>query len=76
MDGSDQQASECLQATEEGLGTCMLGWFNEKAIQKLLKIPGNRRIGLLITLGYEPEDYKVRKKIRKRAEKVVSYNKH
>jgi nitroreductase len=21
----------CLQATEEGLSTCMLGWFNEKA---------------------------------------------
>lgn len=66
----------CLQATEEGLGTCMLGWFNEKAIQKLLKIPEKRRIGLLITLGYEPEDYKIRQKIRKNAEKVVSYNKY
>ncbi len=48
----------CLQATEEGLGTCMLGWYNEKPIQKLLGIPKNRRIGLLISLGYEPDDYK------------------
>lgn len=66
----------CLQATEEGLGTCMLGWFNEKPIQKLLKIPSKRKIGLVITLGYEPDDYKQREKIRKGKEDVVSYNKY
>ena len=66
----------CLQATEEGLGTCMLGWFNEKAIQKLLDIPKNRRIGLLISLGYEPDGYKMRKKIRKERSKVISRNKY
>ena len=66
----------CLQATEEGLGTCMLGWFNEKAIQKLLQIPKTRRIGLLISVGYAPEDYKMRRKIRKEKEQVVSYNKY
>ena len=66
----------CLQATEEGLGTCMLGWYNEKPIQKLLHIPRNRRIGLLISLGYEPEGYKQRQKIRKKIDKVVSYNKY
>ena len=26
----------CLQATEEGLGTCILGWFDEKGVQRLL----------------------------------------
>ncbi len=66
----------CLQATEEGLGTCMLGWFNEKSVQKLLNIPKSRRIGLLISLGYEPEGYKQREKIRKDPLKVVSYNKY
>jgi len=66
----------CLQATEEGLGTCMLGWFNEKPIQKLLNIPSKRKIGLVITLGYEPDDYKMRMKIRKETGKVVSYNKY
>ncbi len=66
----------CLQATEEGLGTCMLGWFNEKPIQKLLDIPKNRRIGLLVSVGYEPEGYKQREKIRKDVSKVVSYNKY
>jgi nitroreductase len=66
----------CLQAAEEGLGTCMLGWFNEEPIKNLLKIPNHKRIGLLITLGYFPEDYPLRKKNRKGFEEVVSYNKY
>lgn len=66
----------CLQATEDGLGACMLGWFNEKPIQKLLDIPKTRRIGLLISLGYEPDGYRQRQKIRKDLSKVVSYNKY
>lgn len=64
----------CLQAAEEGLGTCMLGWFDEKAIKTLLNVPEKKSIPLLITLGYIPEDYKHRKKIRKSMDKVVRYN--
>jgi len=64
----------CLQAAEEGLGTCMLGWFNENPIKELLKIPKDKRIGLLITLGYAPEDYHLRRKIRKKPEDTISYN--
>ena len=64
----------CLQAAEEGLGTCMLGWFNEKPVKELLKIPKDKRIGLLITLGYAPEDYKLRQKIRKPVEETISFN--
>jgi nitroreductase len=64
----------CLQAAELGLGTCMIGWFNEKKIQKLLNIPKNRKIGLVITLGYQPEDYKVRKKIRKPVDEICGFN--
>jgi nitroreductase len=55
----------CLQAAEMDLGTCMIGWFNEKKIQQLLHIPGKRKIGLLITLGYPPAGYKLREKSRK-----------
>jgi nitroreductase len=64
----------CLQATELGLGTCMIGWFDQKRIQKLLNIPRNRKIGLLITLGYAPEDYKIRKKIRKPLDEIYGFN--
>ena len=64
----------CLQATEEGLGSCMLGWFDEKAVKTLLKVPEQKSISLLITIGYTPTDYKHRKKIRKPWEKVVKWN--
>jgi len=64
----------CLQAAEEGLGTCMLGWFDEKAVKKLINVPKSKSIPLLITLGYTPEGYRTRKKIRKDFAKVVRYN--
>ncbi|MCK5730789.1 MAG: nitroreductase family protein [Draconibacterium sp.] len=64
----------CLQATELGLSTCMLGWFNEKKIKQLLNIPKQKRIGLVITLGYESEDYKQREKIRKSVDEMSSFN--
>jgi len=64
----------CLQATELGLGTCMIGWFNEKKVKKLLNIPPKKRIGLLISVGYEPIDYKQRQKIRKPKEEMSSFN--
>ena len=62
----------CLQAAEEGLGTCILGWFNEKAVQKLLNIPTKKRIGLLITLGYAADE--PRQKKRKDFKEMSSYN--
>lgn len=65
----------CFQAVEEGLGTCMLGWFNEKAIKRLLRIPPTKRIDLIITLGY-PESEEIRPKIRKELDQVISYNRY
>ncbi len=64
----------CLQAAEAGLGTCMLGWFNEKPIQKLLNIPESKSIGLIVALGYPAENYKLRHKSRKTLEEVVKFN--
>lgn len=64
----------CLQAEEEGLGTCMLGWYNEKPIKKILNIPEKKNIALLISLGYSPEDYKNREKTRKKINEIYSHN--
>ncbi len=66
----------CLQAAELGLGTCMIGWFNQPKIQELLNIPQQKTIGLLITLGYAPDDYALRKKIRKSNSEVIRNNKY
>ena len=64
----------CLQAAEVGLGTCMLGWFNENAIKRLLHIPRGTRIGLVITLGYAAEGYPLRAKARKATAAMSSFN--
>jgi len=64
----------CLQAAEEGLGTCMLGWFDEKKVKELLKVPEKKNIPLLIAMGYTPEDYLHRQKTRKKPEQVIKYN--
>ena len=64
----------CLQAAELGLGTCMIGWFNSRRIRRAVKIPGNRRIALVITLGY-PADQPLspKEKRRKTRKDITSY---
>ncbi len=64
----------CLQATDLGLGTCILGSFNEIKIKKLLGIPRGVRMPLMISVGY-PRGL-VRDKKRKSIEETVSYNKY
>ncbi|MDD2963949.1 MAG: nitroreductase family protein [Bacteroidales bacterium] len=64
----------CLQATELGLGTCMLGWFNQAPIRTLLHIPFSKTIGLVITVGYPDESVIQREKTRKPFSEVVRYN--
>lgn len=64
----------CLQAADEGLGSCMLGWFDEKKVKKLLGIPSAKRLPLLISLGYPPDDKTVPEKRRKTAKETTSWN--
>lgn len=66
----------CLQAADLGLATCMMGWFDEKTIKHLLHIPRRRRIGLLISLGYAPEDCPLRAKSRHSAENMSRFNRY
>ena len=63
----------CLQAAELGLGTCIMGWFDEKKVKRLLGI-GNRRVPLLITLGHLAGA--TREKVRKSQDEIVSWNKY
>lgn len=64
----------CLQAKAEGLGSCIIGWFDEKSIRKYLGIPSSKRVELIITLGYSLSHK--REKRRKAAGMTVSYNKY
>ncbi len=67
-------AQLCLRAQELGLGTCMLGWFDEAAVRRLLGIPRSRRIGLLVTIGYPAPGLPPRTIVRKGLDQVRSYN--
>jgi len=62
----------CLSATEQNLGTCILGWFNEKELKKLLNINKLKRIRLVVAIGY-PENNETRKKIRKNIDEILTF---
>jgi nitroreductase len=63
----------CLEATELGIGSCWIGWFNEKAVKETLHIPQDKKIDIVISLGYFIED-KLKKKSRKSLEEMSSFN--
>ena len=64
-----------LQAQELGIGTCILGWFDEGRLKKLLSVPRSKKIELVIALGY-PADTKLPEKRLKEKDEVVSFNKY
>ncbi len=57
------------EATAQGLGTCILGWLNDKKIREICGIDGAVR--LVISLGYAAEDDKLRNKKRKSFEELT-----
>ena len=62
----------CLAAEDEGLGSCILGWFDENKMRELLSIPSNKRVVLDIVLGYSTQADRPKK--RKPWDEVVSFN--
>jgi len=62
----------CLQATELGIASCMLGLFHEDKIKQVINIPKSKRIRLVISLGFGVHD-KPREKKRKELDEIVSF---
>jgi len=67
-------ASMVYQAAAEGVGTCILGWFDEKKIRELLGIPKSKRVELVISVGYTENQH--RNKTRKPPEEVITSNRY
>lgn len=42
----------CLVAHEKGLGTCIIGIFDETMVGETIHLPENQKIGAIIALGY------------------------
>ena len=59
-----------LKATELGLGTCWIGWFDENRIKKILEIPKKIKVSALLAAGY-PGDFPVKHRKRKPAGKIA-----
>ncbi len=57
------------EATAQGLGTCILGWLEDKKIREICGLDGAVR--LVITLGYASADDKLRTKKRKDLTELV-----
>lgn len=59
-----------LQAAELGLGTCWIGWFDQKAVKRVLSLPAAWKVCSMLTLGYpsEPPGEKKRKALREMSE--------
>lgn len=63
----------CLTATDLGLGSIMLGWFDGQAIRAALNVPDGLCVALVIGLGY-PKSEHVRRPGRYPAEQVCRWN--
>ena len=58
------------EATAQGLGSCILGWFDDAEIRAICGV--EKPVRLVITLGYPSEDDKLRPKKRKELSELVS----
>ena len=58
------------EAAAQGLGTCILGWFEDDDIRRICGLEGAVR--LVITIGYPKENDKLREKKRKSLDELVT----
>ena len=71
FDAGIASQSFCLAAHEQGLGTVIMGIFDQEEISSLLEIPEERELVALIALGYPAEEPVAPK--RKTVEDLLSY---
>jgi len=61
-----------LTATDLGLGTCIVGWFNRRKVRKILGLPLSMEVVLLLVLGYGRKGQAGPRKSRKELDQIVS----
>ena len=62
----------CLSASELGLSTCILGWFEADELKKAAEIKPDRTISLVIAIGYSADDT-IRLKVRKPLDEIATF---
>ncbi len=58
------------EACAQGLGTCILGWFDDMKIREICHL--DHPVRLVVCVGYAAEDDKLRNKKRKELQTLVS----
>ena len=59
------------EAAAQGVGSCILGWLDDKKLREICGIDG--AVKLVITLGYPADGDVLRPKKRKSAEELIKY---
>jgi nitroreductase len=74
VDASLALENMVLEAVNEGLGTCIVGSFNEAEVKELLKIPDSWEVIALLATGYPRDKLDFTSKLLKlvRARKLIS----
>jgi nitroreductase len=58
-----------LAATDEGLGTCWVGWFERDPVKRILGIPDSKEVPIIVTIGFADEQPEARP--RKPLDKLI-----
>ena len=66
----------CLEATNLGLGTTMVGLFDRELTKKLFNIPEKYQPELLLPIGYIDRKPSILHERRKEIEELVKYNEY
>ena len=61
----------CLAAAEQGLGTCIMGNFDEAKIADAINLPEGQKVGAVLAIGYPAEEPAA--PARKEAEQLVQF---
>ncbi|MDD5948663.1 MAG: nitroreductase family protein [Lachnospiraceae bacterium] len=61
----------CLAAHEKGLGTVIMGIFDEDKVKEVITVPKNQEVMALVAVGYPDEEPQAPK--RKTVEDLLSY---
>ena len=62
-----------LQAAQQGLSTCWIGFFDEKRVKKVLKLPKNKKADIIISLGYPANDLSLGQKKTKPNSEICEF---
>ncbi len=63
----------CYAAADNGVGTCIIGVFDEEKLKEILNIPEEIKVRAIVAMGY-PKEEGTREKFRKPAVEAFSFN--